>query len=69
MTTVTRCARVDCNGMSWRDVRLAYVHEYSQPDLDEAIRSIGYEIVTKFERGIRSVEHGRVVLLYLFQKP
>ena len=69
VTTVTRCEKVRCGAMTWRDVRLAYVHEYSEPDLDAVIGDIGYTILRKFQRGVRSGDQDRVVLLYLLQKP
>ena len=69
VTTVTRCERVRCGSMTWRDVRLAYVHEYSEPDLDAVIADIGFTIIRKFQRGVRSGDQDRVVLLYLLQKP
>ena len=50
-------------------VRLAYVHEYSQPDLDAVIGDIGYTILRKFQRGMRSGDQDGVVLLYVLQKP
>jgi uncharacterized SAM-dependent methyltransferase len=68
VTTVTRCERVTCGAMKWRDVRLAYVHEYSEADLDAVITGIGYIILKKFHRGVRSADQEGVVLLYLLQK-
>ena len=69
VTTVTRCERVRCGGMTWRDVRLCYVHEYSEADLDAALSEIGYTTVAKLHRGVRGADSERVVLLYLLQKP
>jgi hypothetical protein len=69
VTTVTRCDRVRCGGMTWRDVRLCYVHEYSEPDLDAVLAEIGYTTVAKLHRGVRGADTERVVLLYLLQKP
>jgi hypothetical protein len=69
VTTVTRCDRVRCGGMTWHDVRLCYVHEYSEPDLDGVLAEIGYTTVAKFHRGVRGADRERVVLLYLLQKP
>ena len=34
--------------MTWRDVRLAYVHEYYEPEPDRVLAEIGYTIVQKF---------------------
>ncbi|HEU5447701.1 MAG TPA: L-histidine N(alpha)-methyltransferase, partial [Acidimicrobiia bacterium] len=69
VTTVTRCERVQCGGMTWRDVRLCYVHEYSEADLDDALAEIGYTTVAKLHAGVRGADSERVVLLYLLQKP
>jgi len=69
VTTVTRCENVHCGGMTWRDVRLCYVHEYSEADLDAALDEIGYTTVAKLHRGVRGADAERVVLLYLLQKP
>ena len=69
VTTVTRCERVQCGGMTWRDVRLCYVHEYSEADLDVALAEIGYTTVAKLHAGVRGADSERVVLLYLLQKP
>ena len=69
VTTVTRCERVRCAGMTWRDVRLCYVHEYSEAELDVALGEIGFTSVTKLHRGVRGADSDRVVLLYLLQKP
>ena len=69
VTTVTRCERVRCAGMTWRDVRLCYVHEYSESDLDAALAEIGFTTVAKLHRGVRGADTERVVLLYLLQKP
>ena len=68
VTTVTHCERVRCGSMTWKDVRLAYVHEYSEPEMDTAIERIGFRIVRKFHRGT-GAGHERVVLLYLLQRP
>ena len=68
VTTVTRCERVQCGGMTWRDVRLCYVHEYSEADLDVALAEIGYTTVAKLHAGVRGADSERVVLLYLLQK-
>ncbi len=56
--------------MTWRDVRLAYVHEYSEPDLDEVLGDIGFQVVQKFAGsvGARRAEHDRGVLLYVLRK-
>ena len=62
VTTVTRCERVRCGPMTWKDVRLAYVHEYCESDLDAVLTDIGYTVVSKFSAGA-------VTLLYLLQKP
>jgi hypothetical protein len=69
VTTVTRCERVRCSGMTWRDVRLCYVHEYSEADLDAVLAEIGFMTVAKLHRGVRGADTERVVLLYLLQKP
>jgi len=69
VTTVTRCERVRCAGMTWRDVRLCYVHEYSEPELDAVLEEIGLRTVAKLHRGVRGADTERVVLLYLLQKP
>ena len=69
VTTVTRCERVRCAGMTWRDVRLCYVHEYSEPELDAVLDEIGFRTVAKLHRGVRGADTERVVLLYLLQKP
>ncbi len=69
VTSVTRCEIVTCGDMTWRDVRLAYVHEYSEPDLDSVIANIGYRTRCKFRRGVRAGDQQRVVLLYLLEKP
>jgi len=69
VTTVTRCEKVQCGGMTWRDVRLCYVHEYSEAELDAALDEIGYTTVAKLHRGVRGADTERVVLLYLLQKP
>jgi Histidine-specific methyltransferase, SAM-dependent len=69
VTTVTRCEKVHCGGMTWRDVRLCYVHEYSEADLDAALAEIGFTTVAKLDRGVRGADTERVVLLYLLQKP
>lgn len=68
VTTVTRCEQVRCGSKTWRDVRLAYVHEYSEAGLDGVIEEIGYTIVKKFHRGVTSTDIEPVVLLYLLQK-
>lgn len=62
VTTVTRCERVRCGPMTWKDVRLAYVHEYCESDLDAVLADIGYSVVSKFSSG-------GVALLYLLRKP
>jgi hypothetical protein len=69
VTTVTRCERVRCAGMTWRDVRLCYVHEYGEAELDAALDEVGFDTVAKFHRGVRGADTERVVLLYLLQKP
>ena len=69
VTTVTRCEQVRCAGMTWRDVRLCYVHEYSEPELDAVLAEIGFTTVAKLHRGVRGADTERVVLLYLLQKP
>jgi len=68
VTTVTRCEQVRCGGKTWHDVRLAYVHEYSEDDLDDVIKNVGFTILRKFQRGVRSADQERVVLLYVLQK-
>jgi hypothetical protein len=68
VTTVTRCEQVRCGGKTWNDVRLAYVHEYAEEDLDRLITDVGFTILRKFERGVRSAGEERVVLLYVLQK-
>jgi hypothetical protein len=68
VTTVTQCERVTCGDKTWNDVRLAYVHEYSEPDLDRVVTDIGFTILERFPGGMRGVEKERVVLLYLLQK-
>ena len=67
VTTVTRCERVTSGSLTWQNVRLAYVHEYSEPDLDAVVGDIGFTILRKFSRGDHTGD--RVVLLYLLQKP
>lgn len=69
VTTVTRCEQVRCGGKTWHDVRLAYVHEYSEDDLDHLITDVGFSILRKFQRGVRSADQERVVLLYVLQRP
>ena len=69
ITTVTRCERVRCGDRAWADVRLAYVHEYSEPALDAVIGDIGFTVVEKYHRGVSGADAERVVLLYLLQKP
>lgn len=69
VTTVTRCEQVRCARMTWRDVRLCYVHEYGEADLDQASGEIGFSTVAKLHRGVRGADTERVVLLYLLQKP
>lgn len=69
VTTVTRCEQVRCGGKTWHDVRLAYVHEYSEDDLDHLITDVGFTILRKVQRGVRSADQERVVLLYVLQKP
>jgi hypothetical protein len=69
VTSVTRCEKVRCGAMTWRDVRLCYVHEYSEADLDATLAEIGFMIVAKLHRGVRGADSDRVVLLYLLQKP
>jgi hypothetical protein len=68
VTTVTRCEQVRCGGKTWHDVRLAYVHEYAEDDLDRLVTDVGFTILRKFERGVRSADQERVVLLYVLQK-
>ena len=68
VTTVTRCEQVRCGGKTWHDVRLAYVHEYAEEDLDRRITDVGFSILRKFERGVRNADQERVVLLYVLQK-
>lgn len=70
VTTVTRCDQVRCGPMTWRDVRLAYVHEYSEVDLDRVLADIGYAVVQKHAGSVGVSDPGsdRGVLLYLLQK-
>ena len=68
VTTVTQCERVTCGDKTWTDVRLAYVHEYSEPDLERVVCDMGFSILAKFPGGVRGVDHERVVLLYLLRK-
>ncbi len=68
VTTVTRCEQVHCGGKTWNDVRLAYVHEYAEDDLDRLITDVGFTILRKFQRGVRTADQERVVLLYVLQK-
>lgn len=71
VTTVTRCERVTCGTMTWRDVRLAYVHEYSEPDLDQVLSDIGYATVQKFAGSVGANDRSsndRGMLLYLLHK-
>ena len=68
VTTVTQCERVTCSDKTWTDVRLAYVHEYSEPDLERVVCEMGFSILAKFPGGMRGVDHERVVLLYLLRK-
>lgn len=68
VTTVTRCEQVRCGDKTWHDVRLAYVHEYSEDDLDHVLTDVGFTILRKFQRGVRSADQERVVLLYVLQK-
>jgi hypothetical protein len=68
VTTVTHCERVTCGGKTWSDVRLAYVHEYSEADLELVLCDIGFTVLRKFLGGMRGLEGERVVLLYLLQK-
>jgi hypothetical protein len=68
VTTVTRCERVTCGEKTWTDVRLAYVHEYSEPDLERVVCDMGFSILATFPGGMRGVDHERVVLLYLLRK-
>ena len=68
VTTVTRCEQVRCGDRTWHDVRLAYVHEYSEDDLDHLITEVGFNILRKFQRGVRSADQERVVLLYILQR-
>ena len=51
VTTVTHCERVTCGDKTWSDVRLAYVHEYSEPDLERVVTDIGFTILAKFPAG------------------
>ncbi len=44
------------------------MHEYSEDDLDHVITDVGFTILRKFQRGIRSADQERVVLLYVLQK-
>ena len=68
VTTVTQCERVTCGGRTWRDVRLAYVHEYSEADLEHVLCEIGFSVLRRFPGGMRGLPQERVVLLYLLQK-
>jgi len=68
VTTVTQCERVTCEGRTWSDVRLAYVHEYSEPDLDELLKNLGFSVLEKFSSGVRGLDAERVVLLYLLRR-
>ncbi len=68
VTTVTQCERVTCYDKTWSDVRLAYVHEYSEGDLEHVLSDIGFTILERFPGGMRGVENERVVLLYVLQK-
>ncbi len=57
--------------MTWRDVRLAYVHEYSEPDLDRVLSDIGYATVHKFAGSVGANDRSssdRGMLLYLLRK-
>ena len=67
MTTATHCAsRPECC-VQRRDVRLAYVHEYSETDLDEVLAEIGYTTLNKFH-GAPTADQERVVLLYILRR-
>jgi hypothetical protein len=68
VTTVTQCERVTCGDKTWTDVRLAYVHEYSEADLERVLAEIGFVVRESFPGGMRGVDQDRVVLLYLLQK-
>ena len=68
VTTVTQCERVTCGDKTWTDVRLAYVHEYSEADLERVLAEIGFVVLESFPGGMRGVDQDRVVLLYLLQK-
>jgi hypothetical protein len=69
VTTVTRCSQVRCGGTTWKDVRLAYVHEYSERDLDIVLTDIGYAVVEKFAGSVGSGPAlDRGVLLYVLRK-
>ena len=68
VTTVTQCERVTCGGKTWNDVRLAYVHEYSEADLEHVVTDIGFTILARYPGRMRGVENERVVLLYLLQR-
>ena len=51
-------------------MRLAYVHEYSEPDLDGVLADIGYAVVEKFAGSVGGGggDGDRGVLLYLLRK-
>ncbi len=68
VTTVTQCQRVTCEGRTWTDVRLAYVHEYAEADLERVVCDIGFTVLEKISGGVRGLEGERVVLLYLLRK-
>jgi Histidine-specific methyltransferase, SAM-dependent len=68
VTTVTQCERVTCGDKTWSDVRLAYVHEYSEPDLERVLCDTGFTILERFPGGMRGVDQDRVVLLYLLRR-
>ncbi len=68
VTTVTQCERVTCGDKTWTDVRLAYVHEYSEPDVEEVLAEVGFVVLERFPGGMRGIDQDRVVLLYLLQR-
>lgn len=68
VTTVTQCERVTCEGRTWNDVRLAYVHEYAEADLERAVCDLGFTVLQKYSGGVQGLENERVVLLYLLRK-
>ena len=68
VTAVTQCERVTCGDKTWNDVRLAYVHEYSEADVEDVLAEIGFVVLERFPGGMRGVDQDRVVLLYLLRK-